>query len=38
MRIEQKFASWPKLLEFGAFNCMDIGRLNPAANWLENFA
>jgi hypothetical protein len=38
MRIQQKFASSPKLLAFGAFNCMDIRHLNRAANWLENFA
>jgi hypothetical protein len=38
MWIQQKFASSPKLPAFGAFNCMDIQRLNRAANWLENFA
>jgi hypothetical protein len=38
MRIQQKFASSPQLQAFDAFNCMDIQRLNRAANWLENFA
>ncbi len=38
MQIQQKFASSPKLPAFDAFNCMDIQRLNRAANWLENFA
>jgi hypothetical protein len=38
MRIQQKFASSPKLPAFGALNYMDMQRLNRAANWLENFA
>ena len=34
----EKFASSPKQPAFDAFNCMDIQRLNRAANWLGNFA
>ena len=38
MPIQQKFTGSPKRPAFGAFNCMDIRRLNCATNWLENFA
>ena len=36
--IQRKFAYSPKLPAFGAFNCMEIRRLNRATNWLANFA